>query len=294
MNTFVNLIIIGLAIYALITAIRAVKQVQKQRQVNADYQPKQNERVDSQDALKTAAPVSQPELQEPISTDSEPVSEPAFSEMTGTVDASVPSAPTEMTEISDASLEPVASQVSSGMDANTGAVVQASGEDVGEKANNLGEVIPNAEVDVPLAASLPVRDVVNSEQTDVAAMPTATEDLGDLTGNEFGEDVQTGEGSQRDRQSILDEIADLGRTDQEDALSHFMEYTNHSDRAVQVAAIFELGELAAKRQGQSVEEVVQRLRQLSESDDPAVRSQAMVALGKIQPISFVTEYGSEQ
>lgn len=132
------------------------------------------------------------------------------------------------------------------------------------------ELEPNT--DMPLAATLSVNQLVHPEpnQATVTFDSAASEPL---PSEAAPADTQT-------QRTVLEEITRLGQ-DSETAISHFSHYLDHPDSTIRAAAVFELGELVAKRHSAD-EGVVERLHQLSQDANSQVRSQAVAALSKIE------------
>lgn len=134
-----------------------------------------------------------------------------------------------------------------------------------------------SEVDVPLAVSLTVSELMHP-QTEEVTVPDLIP-----TDPELREIQQTAEEKPEaaDRPGLIAEIAQLEQPHSESILSHVLQSLDHSDSTVRVAAVFELGELAAKHPGQINQDVIDRLNHLSQDADADVRSQAILALSKL-------------
>lgn len=151
-----------------------------------------------------------------------------------------------------------------------------------EPASVIEQPIPlETEANVPLAVSLTVNDLVNPEASETTVpnfIPTAPEV------RDIQQHIQQGTNEKQDvddRPDVIEEIAQLEQTGSEDLFSHVLKSLDHPDSTVRVAAVFELGELAAKHQGQANQPLIERLIQLSQDEDTDVRSQAIAALGKV-------------
>lgn len=140
-----------------------------------------------------------------------------------------------------------------------------------------------ADLNLPLAVSLSVSDAM---QGDEAGLVTSSLEL-DLVPPELEipdlEPVIEAKPS-AEHHSVLAEIAELGQTDAADAITHLRRYLNHSDDVIRAATVFELGELAAKRQGAEAAEIAELLMQLGQDPNPQVREQALIAWAKVQSL----------
>lgn len=127
-------------------------------------------------------------------------------------------------------------------------------------------------INVPLATSVSISELVQSETTqssDASVVPElATEGLA--------------RGEASETHPVLEEISQLGRSQQLHQVAHLARYVYHADSVVRVAVAFALGELAATRQGKGVEAIVPILSKLAQDANPQVRLQAVAALGSIQ------------
>lgn len=137
--------------------------------------------------------------------------------------------------------------------------------------------------DFPLAASLAVTDLVNPRTPGSVEIPDLIP-----TDPAISEVLNANaESRSNDHPSILEEIAELRPTADAQFYSaanrtkHFMHALLTGDGTVRVAAVYELGEIAAQG-GHDKEQIIEQLQQLTQDDDPDVRSQAIVALGKVQ------------
>jgi hypothetical protein len=134
-----------------------------------------------------------------------------------------------------------------------------------------------SEMDVPLAVSLTVSELMHPQTEEVTVPNLIPAD------SEIREIQQAAEEKPEvaDRPSLIAEIAQLEQPHSENILSHVLQSLDHSDSTVRVAAVFELGELAAKHPGQINQDVIDRLNHLSQDADADVRSQAILALSKL-------------
>jgi HEAT repeats len=219
MDTVINVIGIGVILYALIAAANAAKRVRQKRQMldrSSSLQPS------DRPVPQTAAPATPP------------------------------------VEPSEQNLPPTATT-----------------------ALRISPEIPSEpEGDLSLAVSLPVSELVNPGQTDLPRQnPTSVEPA--IPAVEAKDENAPSE-PHAHSPTVLEEIAQLGRTTPEDAISYFSKYLDHSDSAIRGAAVFELGELAANRQGAEAERIVKRLIQLNQDEDAQVRLQVVAAMEKIQ------------
>jgi hypothetical protein len=145
----------------------------------------------------------------------------------------------------------------------------------------ISPILPRPETEVPLAASLSVSELVQSDAAGASEVSGGTQSgesdsISDAIAPSKAQPLNNHE-----PYDVLEEIAQLGRGEiqQIDRLAH---YINHPDSDVRVAVAFALGELAASRQGKGMEEAVPLLSSLSEDANLKVRLQAVIALGKIQ------------
>lgn len=142
----------------------------------------------------------------------------------------------------------------------------------------------NPDADLILAASMSVTGLVNPQSSASVEIPDLipTDPAISEVLNANAEPTRT------HHPSILEEIAELRPT--ADAPSHqssddrtrrFMHALLTGDGTVRVAAVYELGEIAAQGSSDS-EQIIQQLQQLIQDEDPDVRLQAIAALEKVR------------
>lgn len=136
------------------------------------------------------------------------------------------------------------------------------------------------EVALPLAASLPLQEAIQPETIKADTVL----DLGPNTSTivEATDESDPQKAQDRDYQTVLEEIAQLGEGDHETTIASLTRHANHANPLVRATAAMTLGELAAKKQGRPQEEMVALLNQLFQDSNSEVRLQAAAALGKMQ------------
>lgn len=136
------------------------------------------------------------------------------------------------------------------------------------------------DVDLPLAASLPLQEAIHPETIEA-------DTILDLVPNssivEATTDSDTQKATDRDYQTVLEEIAELGEGHPATTIVALRRYAHHSNPMVRATAAMTLGELAAKTQGQPQGEMVALLNELLQDSHSEVQLQASTALGKMQP-----------
>ncbi|MBM0741268.1 HEAT repeat domain-containing protein [Phormidium sp. CLA17] len=139
---------------------------------------------------------------------------------------------------------------------------------------------PPAALELPLAVSLSVNEVVNPE-----TRPNST-DLFDLNLGESNVpvDAETMKPNSPEHQSVLAEISQLDHADSENAIAAFQRHLNHPDDIIRAAIVFEFGETVARYHGAKAAEAKEILMQLSQDPNPTIRTQVAIALAKIEPI----------
>ncbi|BAU10612.1 hypothetical protein LEP3755_10980 [Leptolyngbya sp. NIES-3755] len=133
--------------------------------------------------------------------------------------------------------------------------IEVSGQQKSAESSTIAipPMMPIAEVDIPLATSLKISDVVDS----------------DLSIESKSEEHHA--------QSVFEEIEQLEHIDEK--LNRLQHQVTESDHLVRLAAAVELGELA--KQGQSHDRVITLLNQLTQDADLEVRVQAGASLAMI-------------
>ncbi|WP_179228521.1 HEAT repeat domain-containing protein [Leptolyngbya ohadii] len=142
----------------------------------------------------------------------------------------------------------------------------------------------NPDADLILAASVSVTDLVNPESS-------ASVEIPDLIPTDPAISEVLNANSEQNRThhpSVLEEIAQLrpmadtaSSESSDDRTRRFMHALLTGDGTVRVAAVYELGEIAAQGSSNS-EQIIQQLQQLTQDEDPDVRLQAIAALAKVQ------------
>lgn len=137
---------------------------------------------------------------------------------------------------------------------------------------------PEADVSLPLAASLPLQEAIQPKPSDV--LP----DLIPGTSTIIEATAETGieTGHDRDQQNVLEEIAQLGEGISKTAIADLTRHAYHADSMVRAAVALTLGERATQDQGHLPDEWLALLNQLLQDSHAEVRRQAATALGKIQ------------
>lgn len=135
---------------------------------------------------------------------------------------------------------------------------------------------PEAEVDLPLAASLPLQESIQPETT--AGLPDLIPEMATI----IEATTETATVNDRDQQNVLEEIAHLGTGEQETTIADLARHAHHANPMVRAAVAVTLGDRAAKNQGSLQTEWVAVLNQLLQDSNSEVRLQAATALGKIQ------------
>lgn len=146
----------------------------------------------------------------------------------------------------------------------------------------LTQQTPPAELVLPLAVSLSVSELVHPE---TRSDPTELFDL-DLGASNAPIEVETLKLDSPEHQSVLAEIAQLDEADSENSIAAFQRHLNHPDDIIRAAIVFEFGEAAAKYQGMKATEAKEVLMQLSQDPNPNIRTQVVLALAKIEPMSL--------
>jgi len=133
--------------------------------------------------------------------------------------------------------------------------------------------------DVPLATSLPVRDVVNPPRPSELP-PVHHQDMDVDLAPMTDANATSGKGHGEHR-TVLEEIASLGQRGQEDAIAQLSHHIEDSDHTVRAAVASALGDLATHLQGSRLEEALIHLSHLSNDASPDVRTEAATALARI-------------
>lgn len=144
-----------------------------------------------------------------------------------------------------------------------------------------------AEIDLPLAASLLISEVVHPEMRALRdtrkGSPSDDQFDLDLVSPELAiAELETAKPVSHEHQSVLAEISQLDHADLETTIAQFQRHLNHSDETIRAASVFELGEVAAKYRGAKANEVREMLMQLSQDPNPSIRTQVVIALAKIE------------
>lgn len=139
---------------------------------------------------------------------------------------------------------------------------------------------PPAELELPLAVSLSISELVHPETRSTS---TDLFDL-NLTSSDVIAESEATKLESSEHQSVLAEIAQLDQTDSENAIAQFQRHLNHPDDIIRAAIVFEFGEVAASYQGMKAAEAKEVLMQLSQDPNPNIRTQAVLALAKIEPL----------
>ncbi len=193
-----------------------------------------------------------------VSAAAQPVTEPALEE--GASDSDIPS-PTEQSAPSQTA-EPSAPTPTA--QAETSAIAEIP---------TATEAETPQELDLPLAASLTVSEVVH---------PAVSEDvpiqIPDVVDNPIASDDTS---EQHDRPNLLQEIAHLEQFDHHQKIAQLAQYVGHPDPIARAAAVSALGDLAKKSHGSDREEAIALLNQFIHDADNHVRVQAAAALGEM-------------
>ncbi|MGI0484039.1 hypothetical protein ACN4EK_01310 [Pantanalinema rosaneae CENA516] len=128
------------------------------------------------------------------------------------------------------------------------------------------------ELEVTLATSLPLSEVVNPAET---TMPSVA--MNNLVA---GEPAASEEPS-HSPQDVLAEIAQLDQAESMESLDQLTQYLDHPDSVMRSALASVLGELAIKRQGQHLDQIITMLNTLATDTNLQVKTKAMAALGRI-------------
>jgi len=145
-------------------------------------------------------------------------------------------------------------------------------------ATALSPVLPEPIAEVLLAVSLPVSELVQPHNVEIAPDLTFVDQSGTAS-------VATFEAHSEENHhwhEVLEELAELGQSESS-GIDRLNQYVHHPDSVVRAAVAFTLGEIATKRQGQDREISISLLSELSQDENPQVRLQAASALGTIHP-----------
>ncbi|MBD1853018.1 HEAT repeat domain-containing protein [Cyanobacteria bacterium FACHB-502] len=297
---------ISLVSYLLVEAYFAARRVARKRQ-SARYSAQNSApaRLDrsvdqSSDQFSIASPPSEvaPEFEQAIealvndaSTQLEapdmPVAEPAIQEFSVADSVSdnpiLNSEPKTAPEIP----APIAEMPASEPVESTSSSSEASSESSTSPSNSPfvfdSDVVFDSDTDLTLAASLSVTSIVHpnsSGEVEVPDLIPTDPAISEVLNN-------NAEPTRVHQPSILEEIAELRPTanaqlsSQNDRTKHFMHALLTGDGTVRVAAVYELGEIAAQG-GSESEQIIEQLQQLTQDNDPDVRLQAVMALTKVQ------------
>lgn len=140
---------------------------------------------------------------------------------------------------------------------------------------------PSTELDLPLAVSLSISELVNPE---MRSHSTDQFEQDSMFPASAGAEPEATKLTSPEHQSVLAEISQLDNLDAEDAIAQFQRHINHPDDIVRAAIVFEFGEAAAQYQGAKAAEAKDLLMQLSQDPNPNIRTQVVLALAKIEPI----------
>lgn len=131
----------------------------------------------------------------------------------------------------------------------------------------------NAAADLPLATAVPLSEVVNPADT----TPPIEIDLGTA----HHSTVAPSEHQVDSPHHVLTEIAQLDQEALPDPMAQLGQYLDHPDSLMRSALASVLGEMAIKRQGHNVEQILTALNTLTTDANLQVRTEAMAALGRI-------------
>jgi hypothetical protein len=310
-NQAMRLIWISLVFYLLVEAYFAVLRVAKKRRLTQYSAPdsSQNSSSTSSDRFtaqrstsqtSTALPPSSPESAELEKAVEELVSDPlnqleapempvseavlASSDPASTSDNQfLGSEPETAPEIPHPAAEMPALESSESI-ASTSPEGSSPGTSSESASNPAGRSPAELDQDFILAASLSVTDIVHPQAPGEVEIPDLIP-----TDPAISEVLNANAVSSSDHHpSILEEIAELRpiadanqHSSTSDRTKHFMHALLTGDGTVRVAAVYELGEIAAQGSNES-EQIIKQLQQLTQDEDPDVRSQAIVALEKVQ------------
>lgn len=142
------------------------------------------------------------------------------------------------------------------------------------------------DVDLPLAASLSLQAAIQPETIKTDIIPNLEPNTSTIV--EATDENDTQKAQDREYQTVLEEIAQLGEEDHETTIASLTRHANHSNPLVRATAAMTLGDLAVKNQGRPQEELIAVLNQLLQDSNSEVRLQAAAALGKMQLPSDLT------
>lgn len=135
------------------------------------------------------------------------------------------------------------------------------------------------EVTLPLAASLPLQDVIKPATTQAEAIPDLEPKPSIV---EATADSNTQKAEDRDYRNVLEEIAHLSEGNHEATIATLRRYAHHASPMIRATAAMTLGDLAAKNQEQPQETIAALLNELLHDSNSEVQLQAAAALGKMQ------------
>lgn len=149
-----------------------------------------------------------------------------------------------------------------------------------QAANEVAIQPSTTEPDLSLAASLPVHELIHP-----AAQSNASDGVElHLDNADFVQlEVEPAQPVAPEHQSVLAEISQLNDPDTGETIAQLQQFLNDPNDMVRVAIVFKLEEIAAQ-QGEKAAEAKEMLMQLSQDANPDVRTQATLALTKIDPI----------
>lgn len=133
----------------------------------------------------------------------------------------------------------------------------------------------DAVADLPIATSIPLSEVVNPLDTVKPPVEVNLVDAHDSLESASQDQLHSS------HSTVLAEIAQLDQAESATTMGQLGQYLEHPDSIMRAALASVLGELAIKRQGQNIDQIMTMLNTLTTDTNLQVKTEAMAALGRI-------------